>query len=463
MRLNNFQLIIFLATFVIFSCSDPAQIGSDLLEEDQANLQFTTEIPIQVKTFEGDPLQTYSPFTSLQLARHLFGNYEDPLLGTTSASIYTQIALGPQDPPAFSLRSFDSVVLSLAYDTLGGYGDLSQPFSMDVFLLEEDMSNIADYFSNQTFQTAFNPIGSVDFVPNLTDRVTIKDYTTNSEGDTTSVDPHVRIHLDKELLVELIGQDTALLKSDTAFQNVFKGIHIQPKELSTNPGIISFDFSNAISRISLYYTDSDSIREFQLDFNAGNARVLNLSQNYNNSFVESFINNQSDSLFFLQGMTGVNAQIIFPDVSGFENIVVNKAELELTVANFEANDTATYPLTTQLIASQVNSEDKVILSDVRSAITGNNPIQATVFGGIPVVESQADGSSVIKYRINISSYFQNIVEGTSENRFNLSSGVEQSSWYIQLPPKPIDPSRVIFYGPNHSQHPLKLNLTYTKL
>jgi len=461
MRYNNFQLFLLLAFAAFFSCSDPALIGSELLEEDQANLQFTSDIPIQAKSFDGTALQTYSPFAALQLTRHLFGNFEDPIMGITEASIYTQIALGSQSPPNFVIRSFDSIVLSLAYDTLGGYGDVNEAYGVEVYQVTENMSNIADYFSDQTFTTQDTAIGSLNFLPNFNQRVAIKEYTTNNvDGDTISADPHVRIHLNPDALTPLFG-DTSIYQGDVAFQNAFKGIHIRPTN-TTNSGLLSFNFSNTISRISLYYKAGGELQEFQLDFNAGNARVLSFNKNQEDAFVEPFLSGVSDSLLFLQGMAGANTEITFPNLEGFENIVVNRAELELTVASVDGDNATLYPLTQQLVASQLGNVEMEILSDVRSALFANAPIRTEVFGGIPVVETE-NGITLTKYKINISGYFQQIVEGTSVNGFNLSSGVEQTSFYFQLPPKPSDPSRVIFYGPNHPVHPLKLNLTYTKL
>lgn len=461
MRYKSFQLFLLIAVAAFFSCSDPSLIGSDLLLEDQANLQFTTEVSIQAKSVAGTALQTYSPFAALQLSRHLFGNFEDPLMGTTEASIYTQISLGAQTAPNFAIRSFDSIVLSLAYDTLGGYGDITEEYGLEVYQLEEDMSNIADYASDQTFLTGSTAVGSLNFVPVLDQRVIIREYTTNTvDGDTVSADPHVRIHLEGDA-IEAILTDTSIYTGNVAFQNAFKGIHIRPTA-TTNAGLLSFDFSNSISRISLYYQAGGELQEIQLDFNAGNARVLNFNQNQEGAFVEPFLINDSDSLLFIQGMAGTNTQINFPDLSGLENIIVNKAELELTVANIAGDNTELYSLTNQLVASQLDNADKEILSDVRSALFANSPIRSGIFGGIPVVEME-NGITVTKYKINISSYFQQVVEETSPNGFNLSSGVEQTSFYFQLPPKPSDPSRVIFYGPNHPVHPLKLNLTYTKL
>ncbi len=461
MRYKSFQLFLIMAVAVLFSCSDPSLIGSELLQEDQANLQFTSDIPIQAKSFDGVPLQTYSPFAALQLTRHLFGNFEDPLMGITEASIYTQIALGAQSPPNITIRSFDSIVLSLAYDTLGGYGNIDEEYGLEVYQVTEDMSNIADYFSDQTFMTGDTAIGSLNFIPTFDQRVIIKEYTTNNvDGDTISTDPHVRVHLNPDILTPILG-DTSIYGGNVAFQDIFKGIHIRPTA-TTNSGLLSFDFSNTISRISLYYKSGGELQEFQLDFNAGNARVLSLAKNQEGAFVEPFLSGSSDSLLFLQGMAGANTEITFPNLGGFENIVVNKAELELTVATIDENNTALYPLTQQLVASQLNDTDREILSDVRSALFANAPIRTEVFGGIPVIETE-NGVTLTKYKINISGYFQQIIEGTSVNGFNLSAGVEQTSFYFQLPPKPSDPSRVVFYGPNHPTHPLKLNLTYTKL
>lgn len=460
MRYKSFQLFLLIAFTAFFSCSDPSLIGSELLEEDQANLQFTTEVPIQAKSIAGTPLQTYSPFAALQLTRHLFGNFEDPLMGTTEASIYTQIALGVQSPPNFAIRGFDSIVLSLAYDTLGGYGDVTEEYGLEVYQLEEDLSSIADYFSDQTFQTGAK-IGEISFIPAFNERVIIREYITNNiDGDTVSAAPHVRIHLQNEAFEAMLA-DTSIYSGNVAFQNAFKGIHIRPTATS-NAGLLSFDFSNTISRISLYYQAGGELQEFQLDFNSGNARILNFTQNQEGAFIEPFLTSGSDSLLFLQGMAGTNTQITFPDLSGLENIIVNKAELELTVAGIVGDNTELYPLTSQLVASQLDNADREILSDVRSALFANSPIRSGIFGGVPIVEIE-NGVTVTKYKINISSYFQQIVEGASANGFNLSSGVEQTSFYFQLPPKPSDPSRVIFYGPNHPIYPLKLNLTYTKL
>lgn len=462
MRHKSFQLIIFMAITAMFSCSDPAVIGSELLQEDQVDLQFTDEILVQAKTIEGQPLQTFSPFLGLQLDRHPFGNFTDPLVGTTAASIYTQVALGIQSAPENEIIAFDSVVLSLAYDTLGNYGDLSEEFDLEVKLIEEVIDENGDYFSDQTFQTGSDLIGSLKFIPAIAERVTITDYSSGADS-TVSAAPHVRIHLNDNFQ-DLFKQDTAVFRSDSLVKDRVKGIYIAPSVNSSNGGIVNFNFNNSISKITFYYKQGGrDVQEFELDFNIGNpARVLNFSQDYSESIVDPIIRNNSDSLVFIQGLKGFNAQITFPEVEDFRNIVVNKAELELTVADLSLIDTSLYPLTTQLIASSVNNDSKNIIFDVRAALFANNPVNTNVFGGDPRVV-EVDGVPLIKYTINLSGYFQQMLEGTSVNTISLSAGADQVSEYDQITPKPIDASKVIFYGPNHPQYPLKLNLTYTKL
>ncbi len=457
MKQIGFQLALLLALVVIHSCSDPTLIGSELLEEDQANLVFTDQVPIRTKTVLGSQVQTYSPFTVLQLSNQLVGNFEDPILGKSTASLYSQISIGSEQPD-LEFALFDSIVLSLAYDTTGGsYGDLSQPFGLEVLRVEEDMVNTENYNSDQTFSTNPMPLGSVEFIPNLNEAVPIKDFTGTEPVDTTAP-PHIRIRLD-EALGESLLADTLLYVSDTAFQNLFKGIYIRPTQVT--PGMLSFDLDQEISRISLYYQSRQQPKEYRFDFTPANARIVNFVHDYENSVVEPFLNKEMDSLLFLQGMTGLNVEVKFPDLSNLENIVVNKAELELTLAT-SAEDHILYPPSDQIVISSNNNGELDVISDVRSALFAQQPIDTDIFGGIPL-ETSVNGLILTKYKINMSSHFQDIIEGNVDNSIILVSGSEQSSLYFQITPKAERASRSIFYGPNHSQFPIKLNLTYTKL
>lgn len=466
MRQLSFKITLFFAFVIaIFSCTDPAAIGSELLLEDQANLKFTDEVKIRAKTVNGKVIQTYSPFSQsqLQLDNQLLGQYNDPIFGQSEASIYTQISLGSQEPPTLETPRFDSIILSIAYDTLNnGYGDLNQVHEYEVFLLEEDIIDFENYFSDQTFQTSAEPIGSASFVPNPSQTIFLNNYT-NDSITVDTVLPHIRIPLSASF-GNMLLQDTSLYQSDSIFQAFFKGMYIRAKD--SNSGLLNLDFTVDISRVSLFYTNQkgeQNLNEYRFDFNPGNARIVNLSNNYEGTEVEEAINTESDDLIYLQGMVGVNSEITFPDLTELSDIVVNKAELELTVASASLADSL-YDTSDQLFVTALGSNDEVgIITDVRSSYLASNPvIRADRFGGIPVIE-EVDGVKLLKYRINISGHFQQIIEGNVGNTIILTTGTELSNFYFLTLPKAADPTRTVFYGPNHPQYPAKLNLTYTAL
>lgn len=462
MKNKCFRIIFFLGIVAIVACSDPTLIGIELLEEDQANLEFTDQIQVGIQTIEGDPVQTYSPFVTLQLPRQLLGNFDDPIFGMTEASIYTQVSLGTQSQPDLILPRFDSLILSLAFDSTGGYGDITQPFGLEVFRMEEAMSNVEDYFSNTTFELNNEPLGAVEFIPAIGEEISIIDYSGDVTVDSL-VPAHIRIPLSAEFGESLL-QDSTLFVDEAALQEFLKGLYIRPTIAS--PGLLGIDFNSSLTNLSLYFStgrnETERRNEYRFLFNPGNARALNLVHNYEGTIVGNAMRNNVDSLVFLQGMTGVNTQVSFPDVEDFRDIIVNKAELELTVATIEGDNPDLYPLPDQLLITTDESGEREIILDVRSALFAQDPIRTEVFGGIPVVEEQ-DGVILTKYRVNISGHFQEILNGSVNNSFDLSIGNELTNFYFQIEPKAIIPARAVFYGPNHPQFPIKLNLTFTRL
>ena len=458
MRQTAFLALLF-AISILFSCTEPTLIGSELLEEDQANFQFTNEIPVDIKTVGGTPVPTYNPFITFQLGAYLFGQLEDPVFGKSSAGIYTQVTKGIDAPDLDGLFAVDSIVLSLAYDSLGAYGDLTQPIDVEVYRLEESLANTADYLSDRTFATDPTPIGSASFIPAFADSVSVASYLSDSVV-TTLERPHVRIPLKLELGEEFLS-DTAIYASDTTFVNFFKGIYIKP--VNTSGGMVSFSFNSGISRITLYYrsVQRENIKfEYRFPFTVGNARNSHLVHETTGSAIEEAMGQSSAELAYMQGMAGANVEVSFPNLSGFDNVVVNKAELELTVAaDAEAGN---YPVAEQIVAATSNQGVKIMLDDVLAAILSSNPIDTDVFGGIPDT-TLVNGQLMTTYKINISSYFQDLLNGEAANNVLLSAGSEINSFYLPIIPKAMRANRVIFYGANHPEFAPKLNLIYTNL
>jgi len=463
-----------MAITAIFSCSEPTLIGSELLEEDRVSLNFTDQTPITGQTVQGDILQTYSPFAAAKLDNSLLGSFDDADFGTGEASIYTQFSLGFQAAPDVVGATIDSIILSLAFDTtLAGYGNLAQTFDIEVFSIQEDLQNVESYFSDQTFQISRQPIGTASITPSL-DSLVLDSYITDSLTFDT-VAPHIRIPLNETYgTLFLQAQDTAIYESNTALLEAFKGIHI--KATNNDGGILNLDFAQLISRISLFYsTPGKGLQkikhEYRFDFNEANSRLVNLSSDFSGASVEPFIGTALDSLLFVQGMQGLNTEISFPNLSNLQDIIVNRAELEFTVAR-SANTVAGFPLPTQLSITTLEEDGLNLISDLQSVIIQQGALNSLENFGGQVVEEMENGVLLLKYKINISDHFQKILDEEVENKVTISAGVEQSILRISgqpfrlydiLPAKASNASRAAFFGPNHSQYPVKLNLTFTKI
>lgn len=446
-----FLVIVFLVSFS--ACTEPTLIGSDLLEEDQVNLNFRDDILVEVSTVLGDPVPTYSRFQLLQLENYLVGGLQDETFGTSTASLYTQLFRGQGNPSAGAV--VDSLILSIAYDTLARYGDLSQPLQLEVFQITEEMNPEADYNSDQVFALNPTPIGSISAVPSF-DSVQIVNYNGDEPTTTTEI-PHIRIPLDLAF-GELLVEDTTIYQSDTTFRAFLEGLYIKP--ITPSNGIVPLNFSAAISRLTLYYRAGGSVNEYRFPFTFGQARVSQFEQDYAGATVNDQLDQLNTETVYLQSMGGVNVEVQFPDLSNLENVVINKAELELTVA---ANTTsASFPPVEQMIISYMQNGERVVISDVRNAIIGSSPINSTVFGGTPITET-INGQVVTKYRINISSHFQEIISNNAPNTITITAGTDERPFYIPIVPKAERANQIILYGSDHPEFAPKLNLTFTNL
>ncbi|NRB63534.1 MAG: DUF4270 family protein, partial [Saprospiraceae bacterium] len=156
-------LVAFFAFMITFGCSDPTTIGSDLLEEDLAQLEVIDTLTIEAYTIPGERVRTYSPFTALE--SYMVNNLQDPVFGSTEAITYFQTRLEFTNP-LFTNAIPDSLVLVLGYDTSAFYGDLTQPFTMDVLRLQEEIDQNDDFYSDTAAIFREPPVGTITFSPN---------------------------------------------------------------------------------------------------------------------------------------------------------------------------------------------------------------------------------------------------------------------------------------------------------
>ena len=160
-----------------------------------------------------------------------------------------------------------------------------------------------------------------------------------------------------------------------------------------------------------------------------------------------------DSLLYLQGFGCGDAMIEFPHANfeNFGNILVKKAELEITVASLEGNDEELSPIKLLFLFEKDDDDERVLIQDIFAGQSTN--LLSTIFGGS--LQEELDGNGIVVrrfYTMNITQYFQDLIKENSG---------EVNKLYLGAAVPELSPERSILCGPGHSQYPMKLNLTYS--
>lgn len=440
-------LLPFLAgALLISSCTDPTLIGSELLTEDRVNIEFTDTLSIKAKTVLADSVRTYSALTSEQINAYLYGNMKDPIMGTARSDIYLQ--LRPQfAKPDFTTATIDSVVLVLPYDTSNVYGSIAGTYDMELFQVTEELTRIDDHYSDTSFTFDPVPLASHEFTPSL-DSLFVANY----DGgiiDTVGFS-HLRVPIDTTDRIKQLffNQDTLFYEDDSTFIQSFKGLHLRANQETS--GLLSFGLRATGSGIFVYYTiEGDSIpQQFRFELNDQSTRLTTFSKDYSGTIVESLLENPDlggDSVVFTQSMAGLNIEVEVPNITELEGVIVNKAELELTIASLEDDQLSIFEPVQQLLVSSPNEEGTLaVIDDV--LFSGTN--LSSFFGGIPINNSDNVPTT---YQINLSAHLQNMINGTKGTTFTISPFQTSQRG-----------SRSIIYGSGHSMG-MKLKVSYTKL
>jgi hypothetical protein len=413
-----------LAGILLFSgCKDPDELGLNVLPPgDQLQTVFSDTSTLITTILQEDSLQTD------ELSLQLLGCINDPTFGISTASIYTQVNLA--GTPAFGTNPVaDSIVLVLGYNSF--YGDSSESQSVNVYQLTTDMSVDSTYYSNANF--AFDPtsVGSTSYIPSLNPVLV----------GTDSLAAHIRIKLDTAVANRILSQNgQSTLNSNAEWLTYFKGLKIESGS-SVNPGkggISILNFFN--STMTLYFHNDNDTAAKKYNFSLVNARVNNFTHNVAGSVVEPYLSSgTTDSLCFVQGMSGVKTKISMPHLKHFidsGSIVVNKAELKITAQGTAPEN---YPVASRLF-----------LTTKSDAGLNTFPIDyfesSGYFGG-------DFNTSTNTYTFNIARQVQGILDGTYNN----------SDFYLVVASAGVTPNRVVIGSSTHANYKMKLSLYYTKI
>ena len=450
------RLLFFLCLLLgmTWSCTQAVTIGSDFLDDQKSDLQFLDNFTMNFYTQKTDSVITYSPNVTYQLATYLVGNLNDPIFGHSSASIYAQPQL-PYSATDLRKSTLDSVVLQLRYDTLGLYGDLTSPITLEVYQLNETPDSSKDYYSNQRFDYKPDKLGEINFVPHPKDSITV-----TYNGDTIKSAPHIRIPLIVSKLQDILDnaelQDTAIFTNQSKFQNYFHGIYI--KMSGADNTMLGIALLNSLSGLTFYYdTPIAEDRMFKLIFNTFRVNMVNFNHDYRGSPVETALDSSLDNTYwYVQGMSGVKSYVTIGGLEQIPNAVINHAVLEFYASFPPGDDEVLYPPPPYLITQDQTDSTLNYGTDLRIALSiakGNHlsSIFDLVYGGkrgdpIP------GPPTVYKYELKVTNKIKEILAGNTENiiYFNPFSKADY-------------PNRAVLYGPNNPIYAPRLKVTYTVL
>jgi hypothetical protein len=204
------------------------------------------------------------------------------------------------------------------------------------------------------------------------------------------------------------------------------------------------------SRITLGYKQPDGKSKlFHMSFRAN--KFVEFRHDASNAPVGNVLGKKADSLIYLQGMAGLKVKINVPHIESLQKILVNKADLELTMAGPSATgDVAKFKPATQLFFTERNAANtqNVLTTDVVYSTGIDFASGFSRFGGTAETKN-----GTTTYRLALSDRLQAMIEGR-----------KSSDFFLNLYPQDRTAQRVVLFGPKADQTVrAKIVVKYTKL
>lgn len=439
------------AILIAASCTKPVLIGSDFLDDEKASLNFQDTFDLSFFTEEMDSVIVHSGSNiSLQIDNYLLGEVHDPIFGTYKSQIFAQPILSTV---ALELRNstLDSVVLTLKYDTLGNYGSLTDPVTLEVYRMLDNPEFNNKYYSDEVFLTdESQALGSLTFVPRPKDSVTV------IGTDTLVLAPHIRVPLSTAQLADIVSQDSSVFSNQDSFLNYFKGINIRMTG-ATNT-MIGINLLNSVSGITFYYDKGTSLdRQFKFVFTTGSVKTVYLEHDYTGSIAGAALSPEPETdYWFVQGLSGLTTRMTINDLSKIGPAIINQAELDVYCTFPDGDDPTLYPPIPFLVTQERNDTSFVNSVDVAVALARtsgavSSTAYQTLYGG--ALEKVSTGPPAIyRYSMKVTAQVKDIFQGNKENII-----------YFNPFDKVNVPNRSVMIGPGHPVYAPRLRVYYTAL
>lgn len=439
------------AFLLIFtSCKKDTGLGGDLLPgNNPLGLVYEESNELLVSTVLEQPLRTDRMFFNY------IGTLQSPVFGTTTARSFIEISRPSTLPPdSLGPYTLKSVVLNLFYDKY--FGDTTEPVTWDVFKVEQTPAKTS------IFNSDFIPAYSQQKLGTLSNYL-IKPNTPIkfSEADTTVGRTNfLQIKLENFLgfsFINLLSSET--LKRDSLFWAYFPGLYIQPSPLQPGKTMLQMNYTELAGGIYVTMKNRNGV-DVTMVFPIATASFYHtaFAHNYAGSLIESAINSTEvgSQVAYIQSQAGVKTWIQFPALDKYKYKLINKAVIEIYEVDSPAINTPR-PRNIFPLKKGTDGKNEAIL-DYSSGFYGPARIDTST--------RDEFGNRIVKYQLNISNYFKNLVFGKNEN-----NGIYLTNYPI-FDPTPgfifnqgniiqsqyVEPSSVIIGGPAHPDTSKRMRL-----
>lgn len=363
----------------------------------------------------------------------IVGSYHDPVFGNVNSEIYTQFRLSGLYPDFGDINAIvmDSFVLGLEY--AGYYGKLgSQTFEVYEINDPNGLSIDSTYYSFSTFSTS-----ATNLVPAGNETMEIDPSAVTVIGDDT-VDTQLRLYLDTNLAKSIIQEtvnNPSTFDSNDNFLDFFKGLHIKTNNGPQSSGegaLCYFSLNDALSKLTMYYTQDGVAKTFDLLINSECADFNHVDVDNSGTEVQQVVNDTISGLqeFYAQSF-GSRAVMQIPGLDNIPaNAIVHKATLVLPIQYQSSSDFGP--------GSDISVSTRIAAGD-------NN------FYSIGTTGTYSDADKA--FTIDLRAYVQAVVSGDLENTELIFSPI----LFIT------SGDRIVFNGPQTvNKAKPKLSIVYTE-
>lgn len=439
MRLFILSIVIGAFTFIFSGCKKDSGFGGDLLPGDNTlGLIFDDSTEITVTTIQEEPLRTD------RMLFNYIGHINSPVFGTSTAKSFIEVTR-PSSIPADSLGPYTlkSVALNLFYDKY--FGDTTEPVSWDVYKIDRTPVKTNIFYSDFVPGFSFQKLGSLNnylIKPNTPSKF--------SELDTTAGRTNfLQIKLENFLgysFINLMKSET--LRRDSLFWAYFPGLYVTPSASQPGKAMLQMNYTDIAGGIYVTMLNGKG-QIVTMVFPIATASYYHTGFFHEKAGTEAGLAignpDAGKTKAYIQSQAGLKTLVEFPDLSRFEGKLINKAVLEVYEVDTPAINTPR-PRNIFPLKRSVDNKNQAIL-DYTSAYYGPGRIDSS--------EVDDNGKKIIRYDINISNYFKDLVFGKNDNKglyltnypiFDLTPGFIFNTGTITQS-QYVEPSSVVIGGP----------------